>query len=602
MAARRVRGYTGATVMERRAPRGILPGAALLLAIPAVALTGESFRPFALRVAVEGRSHVQSFALPERTPLYLEYELVVRADGDRPRVVITVNGAPAATLQASSAFATERGRVLLPLEPLRDGENELRVALEPASEATVDLRARLHNYYGIAPDFPRAAVVADEAVAHRLAQQTFATRAGRVVAIFLMCLGLVWALTRLHPPRRPGGVVLLAVPALLPWAALAYSLATPLHLWLSVPAMLVVAIVPWALARAGLWLAARGPAVRQAVAIAAVCALSLEGALRLFNHFVPTFLFYSDSYNRFRGQPGAPHYDAVFNSRGFNDVERQAGRPPGVRRRVVAIGDSFAVGSVPRGGNYLTLLERSLSDKGPVEVVNMGVSGTAPADYLSLLVDEGLAAAPDLVLVGFYIGNDFEARARRLHEYSYLATLVRAVWRLGTARSVNAPSGDPAATYDDTAPTMPRERFLEIQVDRAPLYERAAASLESRARGAADALRQMRDLSQRAGADLLVVLIPDEIQVDEALLAEVARARGRTPDDFDVARPTRAIAAALERAGVPFLDLGPPFLARAGQESLYKPRDTHWNLAGNRLAAEVLAPAVRARLDARPTR
>ena len=586
--------------MERRVPRGILPGAALLLAIPAVALTHESFRPFALRVTVEGRGHVQSFTLPERAPLYLEYELVVRTQGDRPRVVITVNGAPAATLQASSAFATERGRVLLPLEPLRQGQNEVRIALAPASEATVDLRARLHNYYGIAPDFPRAAVVADEAVAHRVAQQTSVTRAGRMVAIFLMCLGLVWGLARLHPPQRPGGVVLLAVPALLPWAALAYSLAMPLHLWLSAPATIVVAVVPWGLARAGLWMAARGAAVRQAVAVAAVCLLSLEAALRLFNYVVPTFLFYSDSYNRFRGQPGAAHFDAVFNSRGFNDAERQVTRPPEVRRRILAIGDSFAVGVVPRGGNYLTLLERALGDAGPVEVVNMGVSGTAPADYLSLLVDEGLAAAPDLVLVGFYIGNDFETRTRRLHEYSYLATLVRALWRLGTARSLTAPPGDAGGVYDDAAPTMPRERFLEIQVDRAPLYERDAPTLESRAERAAEALRQMRDLSRRGGADVLVVLIPDEIQIDAALLAEVARARGRTPANFDVTRPTRAIAAALEQAGVPYLDLGPAFIARAGRGPLYKPQDTHWNLAGNRLAAEVLEPAVRARLAGRP--
>lgn len=582
--------------MERLAPRGVLLGAALLLALPAASLTHESFRPFAVRIAAEGRAHAQSFTLPELAPLYLEYELVVRAFDDvRPRVVVTVNGATAATLQAPSAFATERGRVLLPLDPLRAGENQLQVTLEPASAATVDLRARLHNYYGIAPDFPRAAVVADAAVAHLRAQRTPLVRAARFTAIYVVCLGLMWMLARLSVASRRRRAVLLAVPALLPWAALAYSIATPLHLWLSVPAMAVLAVVPWLVAQAGLWLAARGAVVRQAVAVAAICVVSLEGALRVFNHFVPTFLFYSDSYNRFRGQPGAPHFDAVLNTRGFNDIDRPAAPPAGVRR-VLAIGDSFAVGVVPRAANYLTLLEQAL---GAVEVVNMGVSGTAPADYLSLLVDEGLAAAPDLVLVGFYIGNDFEVRTRRLHEYSYVVTLVRALWRLATARSSAAPPGAAQASYDDAAPTMTRERFLEIQVDRAGLYELDDAALAARAEGAAAPLRQMRDLAQRAGAELLVVLIPDEIQVDPALAAEVARARGRAASAVDPRRPTRAIAGALDASGIAYFDLGPAFVAAARDSRLYKPQDTHWNLAGNRLAADLLAPALRTRLAGR---
>jgi len=585
--------------MHRPVPRGLLPGVALLLAIPAASLTHETFRPFAQRITVEGRSHVQSFTLPERAPLYLEYELVLRAAGDRPPVVITLNGAPVATLQAAAAFATERGRVLLPIEPLRQGENELGVTLEPAPDATVDLRARLHNYYGIAPDFPRAAVVADAAVVQRLAQEAPVARIGRFAAIYLTCLALVWALARMHPPRRPGGVVLLAVPALVPWAALAYSTATPLHLWLSAPAMAVVALVPWALVRAGLLLASRGAAVRQVLAVTAVCVLSLEGALGLFNHLVPTFLFYSGSYNRYRGQPGAPHFDERFNSRGFNDVERPLVRPPAVRHRVVAIGDSFAVGAVPRRDNYLSRLERMLSDQGPVEVVNMGVSGTTPADYLSLLVDEGLAMAPDLVLVGFYLGNDLETRTRRLYEYSHVATLGRALWRLSTARPVAAPPLGAAGTYDDTAPTMTRDRFLEIQVDRAPLYDRADPTLEARVTQAVGTLRQMRDLARRAGAEFLVVLIPDEVQVDAALFAEVTRLRDRAPEEVDPTRPTRAIVEALDAAGIAGVDLQAAFAAHAGREPLYKPQDTHWNLAGNRLAADVLAPIVRERLAGR---
>lgn len=585
----------------RAAHRRALLAAALLLAVPVAALTHESFRPFTWGIAFQGDRHTETFLLPEREPLFLEYELVVHDDaGVRPNVVVTLNDAPVAVLQPSMAFATERGRVLLPVAPLRAGENRVVMALDPAAGATVDLRARFHNYYGIAPDFPRAAVVANESVAHLVAQRTPAGRAGRFLAVYLACLGLLCLLSRVHPPARRGSVALLAVPSLLPWAAFAYSMATPRYVWLSVSAVAVVTLVPWAMARAGLWMAGRPAAVGQAVAVAAVSLLAVEGALRLFNYARPTFVFYSDSYNRYRGQPGAPHYDTTFNSRGFNDIERQTSRIANVRR-VVAIGDSFAVGVVPRRSNYLTLLERTLGADGPLEVVNLGVSGTGPRDYLALLVDEGLAMTPDLVLVGFYIGNDFEVPGRRLSEYSFVVTLGRTLWRLRTARPAAAPSEPSGVTYDDHAPTLPRERFLEIHVDRAGLYDRADTALTDRVTRALGPLRQMRDLSMRAGAGMVVALIPDEIQVDPTLRAQVARALGRAPGDFDPLRPTRAIAEALRQADIPHVDLLPAFLDAAAAAPLYKPQDTHWNIAGNRLAAEVLAPVVRGALARRAT-
>ena len=115
-------------------------------------------------------------------------------------------------------------------------------------------------------------------------------------------------------------------------------------------------------------------------------------------------------------------------------------RPPSVTRRIVALGDSFAMGSVPYPANYLTLLESTLASDGSVEVVNMGVSGTDPVDYLSMLVQEGLAFGPDLVLVNFFVGNDFESRERQPYEYSFVATFVHALWQLSGARGPASPS------------------------------------------------------------------------------------------------------------------------------------------------------------------
>jgi hypothetical protein len=107
-------------------------------------------------------------------------------------------------------------------------------------------------------------------------------------------------------------------------------------------------------------------------------------------------------------------------------------------------------------------------------------------------------------------------------------------------------------------------------------------------------VRDICDLARGAGADCVVVVIPDETQVDAALQDEVARAWARSRESLDFRRPTRAIVEALGQAGIPTLDLLPAFTEAGAAERLYKPRDTHWNVAGNRLAATAIIPPLRA--------
>ena len=81
-----------------------------------------------------------------------------------------------------------------------------------------------------------------------------------------------------------------------------------------------------------------------------------ELGLRIYNSIDPLPIFYSESYNRFRGKPFAPNWNFHLNSRGFNDVEFSTHKTPGTTR-ILGIGDSFAFGVVPYEYNYLTLVE-----------------------------------------------------------------------------------------------------------------------------------------------------------------------------------------------------------------------------------------------------
>ncbi len=571
---------------------------ALAFALPAFFVTNESFQPIDERIRLEGRSAEHAFEIPTGEPIFFEYGVIVRAaEGPRPTIAIDLNGTPAAGIATDRLFATTGGKVLLPVGLVRPGRNVLRVSVEGAPAATFELGGRIQNYFGIAPDFPRIFVVADDAVSHVNGKRSVTLSVLRFGA-FLIVGGLIAsALTAAFRGSGIGRVLFLAPPSIVPWILLAYSFATPLHVWLSLEALAVAAALGWVAAVTARWIGHHRLLVLKGATVALITFAALEASLRLFHRVSPSFIFYSDPAGRYRGQPGAPHYGTRLNSRGFNDIDHATARPPSVTRRIVALGDSFAMGSVPYPANYLTLLESTLAPDGSVEVVNMGVSGTDPVDYLSMLVQEGLAFGPDLVLVNFFVGNDFESRERRPYEYSFVATFVHALWQLSGARSpgVALPDGR-VSEYRDDEPSMTLDRFLGVEVDRSWVYVRTTGRLAEATARAGEYLRAIRDISRRAGADIVVVVIPDEVQVNADLQTQVVRSSGYSATELDFDMPNRAIAAELAADGIPMLDLLSIFQQQGRATRLYKPQDTHWNIAGNRVAAESIAAFLRDRL------
>lgn len=552
----------------------------------------ESFRPIAARHTLTGSAASATVDVPVRQPMVLEYELVVHAaDQRRPRVTARWNDRDV-PLPPSPPFATSRALVVLPLETTVAGANVLTVGLDDPSAGDFEMRARLLNYRGIAPDPPRAYIVPPEARRERARLMSWPGRLVRAGGLALLTGLLAFALTRAGTAGAATPASTSAALVAGPSVAAIAGLAGPWHVWVAPETYTLLVVVPWLGLRlvqvvARHRVAALGWAVMMLVSLAGV-----EIALRLVQAVRPSFVFYAADASRFRGQPGAPFFGDTFNSRGFNDRERQVGAPPPGTYRVVAIGDSFAVGVVPRRNNYLARLEALLGERGAAEVVNVGVSATEPRDYLALLADEGLAYAPDVVLVGFYVGNDFETRAPRWHERSYAATLARVLWRLGRSPRPAATVDPAAGVFDDAAPGMSLERYLEIEVDRAWIFERDSARFREAVTRATRLVTGMQQVARRGGASLVVAVLPAEAQVDAVHQRRLAGVLGRPEGALDFEQPSRALVAALTAAGVDTVDLTPAFVERATDGVLYKPQDSHWNVAGNALAAEVLRPAL----------
>jgi hypothetical protein len=114
------------------------------------------------------------------------------------------------------------------------------------------------------------------------------------------------------------------------------------------------------------------------------------------------------------------------NALGFREPRLPAPKPPATVR-IVAIGDSFTQGyGVNESEAYPQQLEALLGAWDPTrryEVINLGVPGACPPDYLYNLREVGLAYHPDVVLVGLMANDVGDIDIRHLGHPSALEVL-----------------------------------------------------------------------------------------------------------------------------------------------------------------------------------
>jgi hypothetical protein len=326
----------------------------------------------------------------------------------------------------------------------------------------------------------------------------------------------------------------------------------------------------------------------QTIVIIIITFLLGEVSLRIYQYFNPIFIFYSNSYNRYRGKPYAADWDFKLNSRGFKDKEFLEKKED--TYRIIGIGDSFTFGVVPYKYNYLTLLGKQLLSKlNNVEILNMGIPSIGPKEYLSLFIQEGLDLKPDMVLLTFYIGNDFTdcLERKKAYEYSYVASLIKYLVTLESkfeGIDVN-PSGD----YPDNRPTMNHKTYLEISKERSFIYLPGNKTFLKALNNAVYYLSLINDICKKKGIDFVVVIAPDEFQVNQALQQDVIKSfyLNHPKPNWDITQPNKMLIDRLDKLRIPYIDLFPDFQKKSA-ERLYRPRDTHWNIAGNQLAANII--------------
>ena len=296
-------------------------------------------------------------------------------------------------------------------------------------------------------------------------------------------------------------------------------------------------------------------------------------------------------------------FSVAVNLHGRRDIEW----PPATLaapENVLFIGDSVVFGyGVDDRESIPSRLEALFAANGSRrEVFNFGMPGRISLPEYRSLLDEALelAIGARTVLLGLFVGNDFRdpvdrgapqvqrgrgaapnranAARRGLLSDSALVSFLRLQVR-GSPRLLSW--------------TLTVGGFLGLEVyqsDSSFIFLREQSPNQvARFRRVLDAIGEMKAVCESEGRELVLVIFPNMVQVENA--DELTNAV------YDAGKPNRLVADYCEQLGLACLDLLPGLreAQAAGGAHLFFPQDRHLNIAGNRRAAEILFQFLRQR-------
>lgn len=318
------------------------------------------------------------------------------------------------------------------------------------------------------------------------------------------------------------------------------------------------------------------------------------------------------------------------NQFGFNDRDYPLERDPDIFRMLV-LSDSFNWAG-GQDGNYTALLENKFYEyygQHQVDVINAGYPGTHTAEQLALLKKYGLQYNPDLVVLGFFVGNDFvdaDPYRKRIivndiyididprHELiifgypiipkSRLLMFIQQKYKIfreaaKSQQSQEVSRGQLVATTEDIKLEEPEkspgilslEKFLDVERGRLKFCD--IEKLQNGDRDAninyiLDSISEMNAILQARNIKFIVAIYPDEFQVNDDLLNQLVSTFNLDLDKYNITCQQDILIRHLELNNIPYIDLTPQFQVEHKNQDLYLFQEPHWNSRGNQLAKDIL--------------
>jgi lysophospholipase L1-like esterase len=355
----------------------------------------------------------------------------------------------------------------------------------------------------------------------------------------------------------------------------------------------------------------------------------LEGGLRLIPAFRPRpTLNQHDALTGWSQIPGkhvvrrvaGQKIDFQINSLGLrDDADLTVSKPAGTRR-VLVLGDSFALGyTVAREHVFADLLERRWNEEGRrIQVVNAGTEAWSTDQEVAWFLERGVTYAPDLVLL-FPYENDIywcgqtsyqryskprftaegKLEPRELVDPGPAPALSRSAIVGFLSQTLGALLSRPTEKTHYQTPAGPDGKRVWILKEFTPLLSQPpdfVADCEQRTGGALKALKERCDA---IGARLAVIPIPSKSAIDpeeREYFRTWKRGLGGLSDSaWSPDKPVELFLSLAKEHGIDAIDVRPDLRAASAKHKLYFPKQEEWHLnaAGN----DAFAAIVHDRLD-----
>jgi hypothetical protein len=312
----------------------------------------------------------------------------------------------------------------------------------------------------------------------------------------------------------------------------------------------------------------------------------------------------------------------------FNDTQVSRAKPAG-EFRVLSFGDSFAYSIMSPRFSYAGLIASNLNrmlTQRRVRVVNFGEAATTVRDYAAAHSFWAKRIEHDAVLFNIYMGNDIldvaygYTRAQWTPNHIYLdreynlaggtkkseiprkftLRLLDHAYALYLTRFKMVARPPASAAHDERFNPAARHNLSQeafLNTNRIQMVNFDPAQRETLAAGYRAIATFFRYVSEvRKGKPrTLVVLSPNEVQVDRSLRERIAARDRLDLSRYDLTLPARTITALRDAVDpqIELLDLSPYFVCASERgEHLYYLTNTHWGPEGNALAGRLIADSI----------
>ncbi|PIP13031.1 MAG: hypothetical protein COX48_05450 [bacterium (Candidatus Stahlbacteria) CG23_combo_of_CG06-09_8_20_14_all_34_7] len=236
-------------------------------------------------------------------------------------------------------------------------------------------------------------------------------------------------------------------------------------------------------------------------------------------------------------------------------------------RRILFIGDSFGVGVIDYGYNFIQMIE----DSTEFECINLSQPGYSPLNYLKELDNNLKKSQADLVVIIIFVGNDIINIS--LPENNWSIENWKTINFIRNVKTVikNKKNGG----SKDKILKMTREKFLEVEMNR--MQANNENLLKEEWNLFEKTIKKIKNFLDKENTKCIFIIIPDEYSVNENLQREIT---GKINIDWQYS--INRVLKILTENGIDCLNTT-GLLQESYSKGInpYKENDTHVNKTGN---------------------